>query len=131
MFQRFILVVLFFGMIGSAVWLEANAQEIEVFFSDRTVLDNPGIHVEPLLGEPAEQLILPEVDTTGAQFLSIYYTRDYSGDTQVSVMAIPNRRGSSTFFNAITFSPAAINFVKSTLAIVSLKIIIIGPGPIC
>ena len=79
------------------VLLPEPSREYGIRFSRlRTDLDVADIHVEPLLREPREALRLPAVDTTGARFLTLFYSRDVDGsdgDFEFSVMVVPRGDG--------------------------------------
>ncbi len=77
--------------------LPRPAEEIIVSFgSERSILDDSGVHIESLKRHPSEILHYPDIDTTGARFLSLYYSRDvagHDGDYTISILATPNPGG--------------------------------------
>lgn len=70
-----------------------HAQIIEVTLLERTPLDDESFHVEALLPRSEEQLILPDVDTTGAMFFEVFYSWDVVGNEVVSALVIPQQEG--------------------------------------
>ena len=74
------------------------AEELVIAFDSARTLpdDDTGAHIAGLLREPAEPLRLPDVDTTGARFLSLFYSRSvagHEGDPTFSILALPHPEG--------------------------------------
>ncbi|MEZ4702535.1 MAG: TlpA disulfide reductase family protein [Rhodothermales bacterium] len=73
--------------------LPQPAEELFVPFGEtRTLLDRQGVHVEGMRSKPEEALYLPDVDTTGARYLTLYYSRDvagHEGDFTLSILTVP------------------------------------------
>jgi thiol-disulfide isomerase/thioredoxin len=61
---------------------------IRVEFSERTTIDDEGVHVTAFYQEPKETLIFPNVDRTQAQFFDLFYTRQIDDDYTISVMLL-------------------------------------------
>jgi thiol-disulfide isomerase/thioredoxin len=81
--------------------LPRPAEEILVRFGDeRTILDDSGVHIESVRRHPTEILFHPDIDTTGARYLSLYYSRDvvrHEGDFLITILAVPHPGGQLLF----------------------------------
>lgn len=62
-------------------------------------IDDEGLHVEVSLPSPANSLLLPLIDTTGARFYNLFYTRSVGGNDNVDIMAIPTEKGQQLFID--------------------------------
>ena len=88
-------------LLGIALWLapDASAQAINVVLSERTPTDDSGIHVLPMSRQPSETLALPDVDTSGARFLEVFYSWEIEDDETVSVMVLPGAEGERLYID--------------------------------
>jgi thiol-disulfide isomerase/thioredoxin len=55
--------------------------------------------VEVSSPSPANSLLLPIIDTTGAQFYNLFYTRSVGGNDDVDIMALPTEKGQQLFID--------------------------------
>lgn len=73
--------------------LPSPTEEIRVRLDTLTLLDDGGVHIDGFSEESAEPLVLPRVDSSQAQFLTLYYTGDASDDHYLSILVVPDSAG--------------------------------------
>lgn len=74
-------------------WLPQPVLDYSVRLGEPTVLDDAGVHIEGLMRFPEEIVHLPQIDTTGARFLSLFYTRAPQDDFTITIMVVPTPEG--------------------------------------
>jgi len=75
----------------------AFSQVIEADMEQRTSTDMNGASILPLKKAPREKIVLPPVDTTGAFYLSIFYSWDVEGNEIVTALVLPGDKGETIF----------------------------------
>ncbi|HEX9657544.1 MAG TPA: TlpA disulfide reductase family protein, partial [Bacteroidota bacterium] len=75
------------------------AQVLRVDLPRLGSIDDEGLHVSVSTPKPTMPLVLPNIDTVGARFYSLFYTRISDGDLLVYFMTIPTRAGQHIFID--------------------------------
>jgi thiol-disulfide isomerase/thioredoxin len=100
--NRRVIVVLTLGLFltGAALPDMGRAQQTHrIPLSRLTTLDGPLDHLEILESVPPEAVRLPAVDTTGALFLSVFYSWHQTNDPRIVIMVLPASGGDSLYID--------------------------------
>ncbi|MFC2085432.1 TlpA family protein disulfide reductase [Bacteroidota bacterium] len=81
--RLYILIVIYISCLSNS-----EAQKIRINFDKISSLDDDGFHITILYKKPIENLVLPDIDTTGALFFDLFYSWDIDDDEIISIMVI-------------------------------------------
>jgi len=83
----------------SALQPSALSQHHRVELDSLTTLDDPPGHLEIFTLAPAKNVVLPHVDTTGARFLTVFYSWRMTNAPEVVIMVLPSPGGDRLYID--------------------------------